>query len=130
MPENLDQVTAFSAKDVKIAGVRVATQHLLDLDRQAVHAAPHVGMTDRKPHPHANRDRDHRRDRTFRTRSNAAASTSRSTRIRRPAPSSISISPFFCRRGRRGAVSISAGTLVNVGAGRAAASLVISTATN
>ena len=40
-------------KDVQIAGVRVAPERLLHLQRQAVHAAPHVGVPDRQPHPNA-----------------------------------------------------------------------------
>src|SRR5712691_7124510 len=62
MPENLDQVTSFPPKNVQIAGMRVALQYLLNLNRQAVHAAPHVGVPDRQPHPHPGRYRDHRRD--------------------------------------------------------------------
>jgi hypothetical protein len=34
VPQNFDQVTALAAKNVKIAGVRVAPQPLLDLDRR------------------------------------------------------------------------------------------------
>jgi hypothetical protein len=50
--KDFDQVTAFAPENVKIAGVRIALQPLLDLQRQAVHAAPHVGVADRQPHPH------------------------------------------------------------------------------
>src|SRR5215469_5810621 len=107
MPENLDQVTALAAEYVEIAGMRVMLQSLLNLDRQAVHATPHIGVTHRQPYPHARGDRDHRRDRTSSTRSSAAESTSRSTRIRRPPPSSISISPLSFRRRRRGLAAIS-----------------------
>src|SRR5258705_11904793 len=34
----------------------------LDLQRQAVHAAPHVGVADRQPHPNPRGYRDHRPD--------------------------------------------------------------------
>jgi hypothetical protein len=33
-------VTAFAAENIEIAGMRIALQPLLDLQRQAVHAAP------------------------------------------------------------------------------------------
>jgi hypothetical protein len=36
MPKNFDQMTAFAAKNIKIAGMRIALQPLLDLQRQAV----------------------------------------------------------------------------------------------
>src|SRR6266403_2135412 len=62
MPKNFDQMTAFAAKNIKIAGMRIALQPLLDLQRQAVHAAPHVGVADRQPHPHPRGYRDHRPD--------------------------------------------------------------------
>src|SRR5262249_52764555 len=62
VPENLDQVTSFPPKNIQTAGVRIAPELLLTLQRQAVHAAPHVGVADRQPHPHAGGNRDHRRD--------------------------------------------------------------------
>jgi len=45
----------------------LALQPLLDLQRQAVHAAPHVGMADRQPHPHPRGNRDHRPDNALTT---------------------------------------------------------------
>ena len=56
--------------------VRIATQILLDLQRQRVHAAPHVRNTRRQPHPNHTRNRIHRRARTERTRVKARPSTS------------------------------------------------------
>src|SRR5271165_5075875 len=109
--------------------MRVTAEHLLHLQRQPVHAFPHFGSADRQPNPHPGRNRDHRRASTSSTRSNAAASTSRSTRTRRPPASSISISPAFLRRRRRGASLISAGLSAATGTGNAETSLVISTAT-
>jgi len=50
-------VTALAANHLGGAGVRVATQVLLHLDRQAVHAAPHIGVPDRQPYPNAGRGR-------------------------------------------------------------------------
>src|SRR5712691_719600 len=62
MPENLDQMTALAAEHIEIAGMRIALQTLLHLDRQTVHAAPHIGVSDRQPHPHTGRNRAQRRD--------------------------------------------------------------------
>jgi len=67
MPKDFDQVTAFAAENIKIAGMRIALQPLLDLRRQAVHAAPHVGVADRQPHPHPRGNRDHRPDNALTT---------------------------------------------------------------
>src|SRR6266446_3076529 len=55
-------MTSSASEDVQIAGMRVALQPLLDLQRQAVHAAPHVGVADCQPNPHPRRNRDHRPD--------------------------------------------------------------------
>src|SRR6266403_3328601 len=52
MPKNLNQVTSGASEDVKIAGMRIAPQGLLNLKGQAVHAAPHIRSSDRKPDPH------------------------------------------------------------------------------
>ena len=84
-------------EDVKIAAVRVALQLLLNLKRQTLHAATHVGVACRDPDPHPTRHRDHRSPRTLRTRRSASASTSLSTRTRLPEPSSITINPGFAR---------------------------------
>ena len=78
--------------------MRVAFQLFLNLKRQSLHAATHVGVARRDPHPHPARHRDHRSLRTLKTRRSASASTSLSTRTRLPEPSSISIIPDFARR--------------------------------
>ncbi|MCG3773518.1 MAG: hypothetical protein JW395_0326 [Nitrospira sp.] len=44
MPEDPDQLAALAPEDIKIAGVRVASQRLLDAQRQRVHAAAHTGL--------------------------------------------------------------------------------------
>src|SRR6266851_8762299 len=82
MPENLDQVAAPAAEHIEIAGMRVALQTLLHLDRQAVHAAPHVGVPDRQPHPHTGRNRDHRRDSALTTAAASAAGVEAGIRTR------------------------------------------------
>src|SRR5437764_1663783 len=55
-------MTSSSSEDVQIAGMRIALQYFLDLQRQAVHPAPHVGVADCQPNAHPRRNRDHRPD--------------------------------------------------------------------
>src|SRR5437868_12581527 len=55
-------MTSSAAEDVQIAGMRIALQYFLDLQRQTVHPTPHVGVADCQPNPHPRRDRDHRPD--------------------------------------------------------------------
>src|SRR6516165_11789908 len=97
MPENLDQIAPPPAEYEQIAGVRVALQSLLDLERQPVHPAPHIAVPGRDPHPDTTGNRDHRR-------SAAANSGGVSTAMRtRTAPAnSISIAAA----GRRAASSL------------------------
>src|SRR5436305_12412477 len=80
-----------ASEDVEIAGVRIAPERLLHLQRQPVHAAPHVGPADRQPHAHPARNRDHRRASASRTRRSALPSTPAPTRTRYPPGTSISI---------------------------------------
>src|SRR5271166_3342544 len=98
VPENLRQIAPAPAEEVEIAAVRIALQLLLNLKRQTLHAATHVGVARRNPHPHPAWHRDHRSPRTLRTRRSASASTSLSTRTRFPEPSSISMTPDLVRR--------------------------------
>jgi hypothetical protein len=42
--------------------MRIALQFFLDLQRQAVHPTPHVGVADCQPNAHPRWDRDHRPD--------------------------------------------------------------------
>ena len=60
MPKNLDEVTAATPKDVQITGVGVALHRFLDLQREAVHPAAHVGATNRQPDSNSTRNRYHR----------------------------------------------------------------------
>jgi hypothetical protein len=62
MPEDLGQIAAATPEDVKIAGVRVALQLLLNLKRQALHAATHVRVARRNPDATSRRYRDHGRN--------------------------------------------------------------------
>src|SRR5215218_156602 len=91
MPDDLDQVASGAAKNVQIAGVRVAAECLLHLQRQPVHALAHVGPADRQPHPYARGDRDHRRSRTSSTSRSVAAWTPSPTHRRWPPANTISI---------------------------------------
>ena len=43
------QVTSGASKDIKIARVGIAAQRFLDLQSQAIHAAPHIGHTGCQP---------------------------------------------------------------------------------
>ena len=97
MPKDLRQVASATPENVKIAAVRIALQLLLNLKRQTLHAAAHVGVARSDPHPHPARHRDHRSPKTLRTRRSASASTSLSTRTRLPEPSSISMTADFAR---------------------------------
>ena len=52
-PEDLDHIAASATKHEQIAGEGIALQRLLHLQREPVHAAPHVGAPDREPNAHA-----------------------------------------------------------------------------
>jgi hypothetical protein len=49
--ENLQKITAFPAKNVKITGIRIAAQRLLDLQGELVHASAHIRGAGRQPPP-------------------------------------------------------------------------------
>ena len=68
----------------------IALQCLLDLQRQAVHAAAHVADAGGQPDPNTRRDRNHPRS-TATIRRRAAWLTVSSTRTRTPPGNSISI---------------------------------------
>src|SRR5665647_210013 len=83
MPDDLDQVATRTSEDKEIARMGIALQRFLHLQRQAIHAAPHVRSSNRKPDAHIRRNRYHRRrSSTSSTRCSAAASTPLLTRIR------------------------------------------------
>ena len=87
------QIASTTPENVQITRMRVVPGILLDLKRQCVHAAPHVGHTGRQPDTNTARNRDHRRARTESTRASAEPSTARSTITREPSDSAISIRP-------------------------------------
>src|SRR5450631_185748 len=91
MPDNLDQIATRISEDKEVACMGIAPQRFLDLQSQAIHAAPHVRSSDRQPDPHARGDRDHRRSSTSSTRRSACASTPLPTRTRYLPATSISI---------------------------------------
>jgi hypothetical protein len=59
MPDNLDQIAAAPAEDIKIAGMRIPAQRLLNLQSETLHSATHIGPADRQPNPNLARDRGH-----------------------------------------------------------------------
>ena len=71
----------------------VAPQHLLDLERQPVHAFAHVGVAGGQPHPRPARKRDHRPTSARNAAPTVAGSTVPEIRTRPPRGSSISIDP-------------------------------------
>ncbi len=62
VPEDFRQIAAAAAKNVKVAGVRIAFELLLDLKRQAMHAPAHVGVARRDPYTASRGYRDHDRN--------------------------------------------------------------------
>src|SRR5665647_1941866 len=92
MPDDLDQIATHTSEDKEIACMGIAPQRFLDLQSQAIHAAPHVRSSDRKPDAHIRGNRDHRRrSSTSSTRRSASASTPLLTRTRYFPARSISI---------------------------------------
>ena len=72
--------------------MRIPPESHLDLQFQAIHPAPHVGVPDRNPNAHTRRECDQRRRSSASSTSGSVAGlTSRSTRTRHPLGSSISI---------------------------------------
>jgi hypothetical protein len=61
MPKNFRQIAATTPEDVKVAGMGIALQLLLDLKRQPLHASAHVRVTHRNPNTASRGDRDHDR---------------------------------------------------------------------
>src|SRR5271163_5285723 len=84
-------MTSSAAEDVQIAGMRVALQYFLDLQRQAVHPTPHVGVADCQPNPHPRRNRDHRSDSALTTAAANPAGIDAGMRTRAFSANSISI---------------------------------------
>src|SRR5690242_14375175 len=76
-----------------MAGVRVALEHLLHLERQPVHALAHVGAAGGQPDPRPARERDHRPARARSAAATTAGSGAPEIRTRPPSASSISIRP-------------------------------------
>ena len=76
--------------------MRIAPELFLDLQRQAVHAAPHIGVADREPHPNPGWDWDHRRDSALTTAAANAAETAVGIRTRTLPANSTSIAGSPC----------------------------------
>src|ERR1700736_3151077 len=90
MPQELYQRAAAPAENVEIAAVWIALEHLLPLQRQAVHPTPHVGMARRDPHPNPGRQRDHRAASALMIADTKSLGAVAATRTRMSRPSSIS----------------------------------------
>src|SRR5215467_8874910 len=90
MPKNFQQITAFPPEDVKIAGVWVTMQRLLNLQGKTVHPTPHVRRARRQPDPYTRWRRNHLRS-AVTTRRSATRLTSCPTVIAVPSGSLISI---------------------------------------
>src|ERR1700747_3786024 len=84
-------MTSSAAEDGQIAGMRIALQYFLDLQRQAVHPTPHVGVADGQPNAHPRRDRDHRPDSALTTAVANPAGIEAGMRMRAFPANSISI---------------------------------------
>src|SRR5439155_23277807 len=87
----LIKMTSSASEDVQIAGMRIALQYFLDLQRQTVHPTPHVGVADCQPNPHPRRDRDHRPDSALTTATANPAGIEAGMRRRAFLANSISI---------------------------------------
>ena len=65
--------------------------NFLDLQRQAVHPTPHVGVADGQPNTNSRRDRDHRPDSALTTAAASPAGIEAGIRMRAFPTNSISI---------------------------------------
>ena len=92
MPKNFQEVSAFSAKDVKVAGMWIAMQRFLNLQGKTVHPASQVRRTGRQPNTNPGRRNNHRRSTVIR-RSVTNPTSSCPTLIDIPSGSVISILP-------------------------------------
>src|SRR6516164_989061 len=84
-------MTSLASENVQIAGMRIALQDFLDLQRQAVHPAPHVGVADGQPNPDPRRNRDHRPANALTTAAANPAGIEAGMRMRAFPATSISI---------------------------------------
>jgi hypothetical protein len=84
-------MTSFASEHVQIAGIRIALQYFLDLQRQTVHPTPHVGVADGQSNPNSRRDRDHRSDNALTTAAANPAGIEAGMRMRAFPANSISI---------------------------------------
>jgi len=73
VPDDFYKIAALTAKNEKIADMRVAVKTFLDLQSQPVHAPAHVGVPCGQPPPHVRGGRDHRSARSAAVNSGADA---------------------------------------------------------
>jgi hypothetical protein len=53
MPEDLQKITFAAPEHKNMSAERISPQHLLDLQRETIHAAAHVGAAGGEPDPAA-----------------------------------------------------------------------------
>ncbi len=92
VPDELDQIAPLAAEDKHMARMRIALQHFLYAQRQAVKTLAHVGKAGGKPNPRAGRNRDHQLNAAI-TRLSSAMSVLWLTISRAPDVRAISSSP-------------------------------------
>lgn len=95
MPQDLDQITLAPPEAEDLAAMRIAAKALLNLQRQAVHAATHVRHPARDPYVHPGRKGDHDASRIGNRRARMVGSSEAGIVRRRPfgRPISIVLSP-------------------------------------
>lgn len=91
MPQDLDQVTLATPEAEDFAAMRIAAKALLNLQRQAVHAATHVRNPTRDPYLHPGWKGDHEASTTGNRRARMAGSSEDGIVSRRPFGRPISI---------------------------------------
>ena len=84
MPYQFHQIATAPSEAEYLARMRIPPEPLLNLQRQRVHASPHVGDAARDPDSHSRRKRDHRPSTTERSRASASGSTLAGTTSWRP----------------------------------------------
>ncbi len=84
MPYQFHQIATAPSEAEYLARMRIPPEPLLNLQRQRVHASPHVGDAARDPDSHSRRKRDHRPSTTERSWASASGSTLAGTTSWRP----------------------------------------------
>jgi hypothetical protein len=110
VPEAFDEITSLPTEQVEVARMGVALQALLHLQRQAIHASAHVGVTGGDPHPDIRWDRDHRRARNVALTIDAGADAPIVTRTPPASSTTIAGAGWTAALSSGGSSTITAGT--------------------